>query len=228
MKLHRFFVPDVELTAKPWIHDPRLLHQWQHVLRFKPGDQLVLFDGERTERLYKIYKIEKDSIGLSLVTEMERRVPTREIYLFWAPLKNDNNDFVLQKGTELGVSHFIPILTERSVASGLNIERARKIVIEAAEQCGRSDIPAVREPINLDTAVDEFSGKIDLYFAERSEEAETQIKTSGAVGVFVGPEGGFTDDEKELLNKHSKKLLLHDFTLRAETAAIIAAAKLIQ
>lgn len=225
MKLHRFFVDDVELTAKPWIHEQRLLHQWQHVLRFKPGDQLILFDGKQTERLYKIFKIEKDSVGLSLVTELKRKVPAREVYLFSALLKKDNNDFVLQKGTELGVSHFVPILAERSVATSFNTDRSTKIVIEAAEQCGRSDIPRVREPLGLDTALSEFSGKMELFYAEQSDDAETNITSDKPVGIFVGPEGGFSDDEKQLLAKSCRKLSLHDFTLRAETASIAAAAK---
>ena len=228
MKLHRFYLPDVELRQKMWIHDEKLLHQWQHVLRYRVGQELALFDGERTERLYKIHKIAKDEVGLELVTELVRKTPKKEIYLFWSLLKKDNNDWVLQKCTELGVSHFVPILPERKVATELNVERARKIVIEAAEQCGRSDIPRVREPIEIETALNEFAGKLDLFYAEQSDDTETTIETNKPLGVFIGPEGGFTDAEKQLLDKNCKKLLLHDFTLRAETAAIVATTKLIQ
>ena len=227
MKVHRFYTPNLELAQKVWVHDERLLHQWQHVLRFRPGSQLVLFDGGRTERLYKIFKIEKESVGMELITELVRKTPTREIYLFWAPLKKDNNDFVLQKGTEVGVSHFVPVFAEFSVVTSFNAERAKKIVIEAAEQCGRSDIPAVREQLDIKTAIEEFSGKFDLFYADQSDKTEV-IKFGDKLGVFIGPEGGWDNYmEREMFAKNGvKKISLGDFTLRAETAAIVAAAKL--
>src|SRR5690606_20204102 len=98
-------------------------------------------------RLYKIVQVEKDGVKLELVTEFERKLPERHIYLFFSLLKKDKNEWVLQKCTELGVRNFVPIVADRSEKTGFNLERSEKIVIEAAEQCGRSDIPDVREPI---------------------------------------------------------------------------------
>lgn len=231
MRLHRFYVsPKTQLTHYLWINDERLVNQWLKVLRFRTGQEVVLFDGEQHERLYVITKLEDKAVHVELVTDLVPKTPKREVYLFWALLKKDNNDHVLQKCTELGVRHFVPLLAERSVKTGFDVERASRIVIEAAEQCGRFDIPKVREPLLLQTALHEFAGKLPLYVCEQSEdEAKQKLPAYDQVGVFVGPEGGWSDAEKQLFSlQEVPKLYLGDFTLRAETAAITAATKLIQ
>lgn len=227
MKQHRFFVKDTELGESIWVDDKNLLRQWLSVLRYQTGSQLVLFDGEREDRLYELTRIGNGAVQLKLVTELERRIPERDLYLLFSLLKKDKNDWVLQKCTELGVRHFVPILSSRTEKTGFNLERAAKIVIEAAEQCGRSDVPRVREPIHLETALKEFEGKIDLYFAEQSDHLlSTTSHLPSAVGVFIGPEGGWTEEEKELLAANCEKLNLGQFTLRAETASIVAVSSL--
>jgi 16S rRNA (uracil1498-N3)-methyltransferase len=143
-------------------------------------------------------------------------------------LKKDKNDWVLQKCTELGVSNFIPLLADRSEKTGFNLERAEKIVIEAAEQCGRSDIPTVREPILVETAIAELKYTVQLYICEQ-DGPDIVETTEGSLGVLIGPEGGWTDREKSLFTDNGlKHLNLHDFTLRAETAAVTAVTKLLQ
>lgn len=227
MKQHRFFVKDTELGESIWVDDKNLLRQWLSVLRYQTGSQLVLFDGEREDRLYELTRIGNGAVQLKLVTELERRIPERDLYLLFSLLKKDKNDWVLQKCTELGVRHFVPILSSRTEKTGFNLERAAKIVVEAAEQCGRSDVPRVREPIHLETALKEFEGKIDLYFAEQSDHLlSTTSHLPSAVGVFIGPEGGWTEEEKELLSANCEKLNLGQFTLRAETASIVAVSSL--
>lgn len=227
MKQHRFFVKDTELGESIWVDDKNLLRQWLSVLRYQTGSQLVLFDGEREDRLYELTRIGNGAVQLKLVTELERRIPEHDLYLFFSLLKKDKNDWVLQKCTELGVRHFVPILSSRTEKTGFNLERAAKIVVEAAEQCGRSDVPRVREPIHLETALKEFEGKIDLYFAEQSDHLlSTTSHLPSAVGVFIGPEGGWTEEEKELLAANCEKLNLGQFTLRAETASIVAVSSL--
>lgn len=222
MKLHRFYAPELTATHDFWLHDARLLHQWNNVLRFRPGQEVVLFDGLEHDRLYEIKSLDKQEAHLVHVTDFERKVPNREIYLLWSLLKKDKNDWVLQKCTELGVSHFLPLLADRSEKTGFNQERAEKIVIEAVEQCGRSDIPTVREPMHVKTAIYQLQDKILLYVAEQSDDNNDQkAKNVKPIGVLIGPEGGWSDAEKQLFNdKNLNHLNLHDFTLRAETAAI--------
>ena len=226
MRLHRFYVhaDEIELRHNFWVHDAALLHQWNKVLRFAPGQEVVLFDGTTHDRLYKIVELSQTEAHLQHVTDLERKTPSKEVYLFWSLLKKDKNDWVLQKCAELGVSHFVPLLANRSEKTGFNLERAQKILIEAAEQCGRSDIPAVREPMNLQTAVADYKGNVTLLACEQSNESqEPQQTAEGPVGVFVGPEGGWSDDEKAIFDKDGiHSLNLHDFTLRAETACVAA------
>ncbi len=229
MRLHRFYVaPEtIELKHDFWLHDERLINQWRRVLRFQQGQEVVLFDGIETERLYKIVEITDREAHLELVTDFVRKTPSKEIYLFWALLKKDKNDWVLQKCTELGVSHFVPLLAERSEKTGFNEGRAKKIVIEAAEQCGRGDIPSVRDPIDVNTVFEEFKDKMPLFICEQGTD-EPAAGDLQQAGVLIGPEGGWSDTEKELFKQHNlQHLNLHDFTLRAETASVAAITKLL-
>lgn len=222
MRLHRFYIGDeVELQHDFWLHDERLMPQWTKVLRFQVGQEVIIFN-DTHERLYEIVEITAREAHLQHVTDFERKTPSNDIYLLWSLLKKDKNDWVLQKCTELGVSHFIPLLADHSEKTGFNDERARKIVIEAAEQCGRSDIPDVREPINVETAIDELKGKVALYICEQ-DGTDNAEKTENSVGILIGPEGGWSDREKSLFRSGNlKHLNIHDFTLRAETAAVAA------
>ncbi len=230
MRLHRFYTsPSLALEHYVELTDRRLLEQWNRVLRFRPGQEVILFDGVQHERLYVINELSKNVAKLELITDFVRKTPGREVYLFWSLLKKDKNDWVLQKATELGVSHFIPLLAERSEKTGFNAERAEKIVIEAAEQCGRSDLPQVRQPMLLQTALHEFTAKIPLFVCEQHDLTKTKQPNYQEVGVLIGPEGGWSDQEKQLFTTQEVgRLPLGDFTLRAETAAVVAAAKLIQ
>ena len=220
--------------------DERLFHQWTKVLRFEVGREVALFNDQKEERLYRIVKFGDDAVHVNLITELVPKVPEKEIYLCFSLLKKDKNDWVLQKGTELGVRHFIPLLTDRTEKMSFDIDRAEKIVIEASEQCGRSDIPSIREPLRVATLIEELQGAsllqggtlsskqvVDLLVAEQGRPLKSQtlsLKPQNAVGVLIGPEGGWSDSEKQLFkDKNLEHLALSEFTLRAETAAIIAA-----
>lgn len=225
MKLHRFYL-DRELPKDFWMDDEGLFHQMTRVLRFQEGRELVLFNAVKEERLYKIVKIGNNALHLELVTEMAPKTPSKDLYLCFSLLKKDKNDWVLQKGTELGVSHFVPMLCDRTEKTGFDVERALKIVTEAAEQCGRADIPRVREPLSPQAIIDEMqTDDVVVFVAEQG--GETRSQYSEKVAVLVGPEGGWTDDEKQyFVERKVQHISLSEFTLRAETAAITAAALL--
>ncbi len=228
MRLHRFYVePATRLKHDFWLREPKLLWQWRRVLRYKAGQQVVLFDGEQHERLYEITSLSDREAHLKHITDFVRKVPAREVYLLWTLLKKDKNDWVLQKCTELGVRHFMPLLSERAEKTGFGLERARKIVLEAVEQCGRSDIPVVREPMHVTTALDELAGKAEIFVCEQDGEDELGDYDK-PVGVLIGPEGGWSEAEKALFrDRKLRHLNLHDFTLRAETAAVAVTARLL-
>ena len=229
MRVHRFYLPpETELKHDFWLHDGRLINQWRKVLRFKTGQELVLFDGSQHERLYRLGELTDREAHLQLVTDFVRKTPGKEIFLFWSLLKKDKNDWVLQKATEVGVSHFIPLLADRSEKSGFDADRARRILIEASEQCGRSDIPAVREPMGVATALTDYKDKIHLLVCEQEDVVDRQgLEFTGPIGLLIGPEGGWSDPEKQLFSSTGlPHIALHDFTLRAETAAIVALARI--
>lgn len=229
MRAHRFFTgTDLKLKKDFWLHDESLLWQWNKVLRFREGQEVILFDGIKADRLYRIAKIDKKEAHLQMVTELERKMPSRHIYLFWSLLKKDNNDLVIQKGTELGVSNFVPLLCERSVRDNFNLERARKIAVEAAEQSGRSSIPAIREPLHLAKALEEYKDKVQIFVCEQGSGKVLKLDDyKDRYGVLIGPEGGWGTAEKQLfVQQKLSHLNISDFTLRAETAAIVATARL--
>lgn len=231
MRLHRFYVSpkNTELKRDFWLKDERLRQQWTKVLRLRPGDEVILFDGIKHERLYRIERIAPDAFHLILVTDFERKLPSKHIYLFFSLLKKDKNDWVLQKCTELGVRNFVPIIAERSEKTGFNMERAEKIVIEAAEQCGRGDIPSLRELMSLETALKEYKDKISLMVCDEELSGDVRIDNTQPLGALIGPEGGWSEAEKKLFADNGVgHLSLGDLTLRAETAAVAATTKLIQ
>lgn len=231
MKLHRFYTdPQLPLEQHIWLKDPVLLKQWRKVLRFQAGQQIVLFNGQNIERLYRLKQLGPGEAELDLITELVPKTPHRSVHLLWSLLKKDKNDWVIQKCTELGVSHFWPILADRSQKTGFNLSRAERIAQEAAEQCGRSDLPKIREPLNLSTALAELQGKVPVVFCE--EAVGGQVATVAAkepVAVLIGPEGGWSEAEKQLFkDQRLAQLRLGGFTLRAETAAVAAAHRLLQ
>lgn len=223
-RIHRFYVGhDFELKHSFWLHDQRLVYQWNKVLRYQAGQEVLLFDGLETDRLYRILELTPQEAHLELVTDFERQLPAKNIYLLWSLLKKDKNDWVLQKGTELGVTHFIPLLAARSEKPGFDHERAQKIIIEAAEQCGRSDIPTIRETMLVKTALDHIGTDIPLLICEQGG-ARPDVLSKQSFGLLIGPEGGWTDEEKTLFaSLDLAHVGLGQFTLRAETAAVVAA-----
>lgn len=231
MKLHRFYVADIDLIEDLVINDKSYTHQWTKVLRFRVGREISLFNDIGVEYRYKITMIDKFGVRLDRLREVEPLQAKGELYLCFSLLKKDKNDWVLQKATELGVSHFVPLLCERTEKTGFDEERAHKIVTEATEQCGRIDIPKIHEPTTLQKMVERLTVQgISLYVAEQGSPQASHIKpyiSKNSIGILIGPEGGWTDEEKQLFkDKNIKHLALSEFTLRAEAAAITAAALL--
>jgi len=226
-KVHRFYVADhIKLKKDFWLHDESLIWQWTKVLRLREGEKISLFDDAQTERLYTLDRVKKTEIHLVMITEMEPKIPKKNVYLFWSLLKKDNNEHILQKATELGVSNFVPLITDRTIKKDFNYDRAKKIVIEASEQCGRTSIPHVREPVHIAKALEEYKDKMVIYVCQQDNEAPQIHETK--LGLLIGPEGGWTDEELKFFKDAGYPHIgLGDFTLRAETAAITAAGKVL-
>ena len=163
-------------------------------------------------------------------------IPKRELTVFFSLIKKDNIELILQKGTELGVTHFVPVLSARSEKKGINLERAQKILIEATEQCGRGVPPTIQNIVKLEEIFDEtkvstLSDRVsEVIVFEKGKEPLTSSSDNekNKVGIVIGPEGGWTPEEIAFFEtKKATFRSLGNATLRAETAAIVASAFLL-
>ena len=222
MRLHRFYI-NKEIGKEIRIDDKELLHQWLKVFRLKSSDRVIVFNGGdfEYEGYFKI--LAKDEAVLVIEKEKKVKNPIDiELHLFQSIIKKDNFEFVVEKCTEIGVSAFHPIISERSEKKDLNIERINKIAKEAAEQSGKTILPEIFTPEALEKAIFDFDGELFVLDFDGGSIVETfAINTNKKIGILIGPEGGWTDREKILFdNKGIKSISLGSQVLRAETAAI--------
>ncbi len=227
MKLHRF-IGEYNLNNDfVKITNLENIKQIKGVLRLEEGDKLILCDGEGTQVLAEIQQIEKGEINLKILNKIPSTDPNKKVSLYLAILKKENFELAVQKAVECGVSEIIPIITERTVKTGLNTERLQKIIREACEQSGRSFIPKLKNTLNIKESLLDGAKNDEKVFFTLSEEIQNQIfkfkKDAINASIFIGPEGGFTEEEKDLaLENNYMTSSLGPLTLRGETAAIVA------
>lgn len=198
-----------------------------NVLRMDAGAELLLFDGSSGEWLARIAEAGKKR--MTLVVERRTREPETipDLWLAFAPVKRAQTDWLVEKATELGAARLIPVMTQRTVAERVKLERLELIAIEAAEQCGRTILPAISAPVPLKQLLQTRDHERTLYFADEAggEAAATAFKRGPAL-ILTGPEGGFTDEERALVRAapNNVAISLGPRILRAETAALAALA----
>jgi 16S rRNA (uracil1498-N3)-methyltransferase len=173
--------------------------------------------------------VSKRAVVLEPAVRMREREQVPDFWLCPALLKKDRFDLVLEKATELGVRSIRPLVTRRCVADKLNLERARAIVTEAAEQCARTALPELAEPVRLDALLAAWPEDRVLFFADEQggEPAAAAFAARGApAALLIGPEGGFEDGERATIraNTAARPISLGPRNLRGETAAIAATA----
>ena len=236
--MHRFFVaPELIQQLDAVISLPKeLAHQLRDVLHLQVGEQVVLLDNSGDEIAATIASASKSAVDVQL---LERRAGKSEsnvrIMLCQGLLKSARFEWILEKGTELGVSVFAPILCRRSLA-GLEdagtakIHRWQRIITEAAEQSGRARLPELLPIRSLKDALDNMPSGA-LAFMPWEEERAVMLRdvlkspSSQTVFLFIGPEGGLTVDEVKLAQQHGAQIVsLGSRILRAETAALAAVA----
>lgn len=216
MSLTRFFIsPDsVALSNSFWLHDQELVKRINEKL--KEGDELILFDGVGEDRLYKLARIEPDGIQLQMVTELERKLPIKHIYLFWPLTSPEVNDHILTEFTKLGVSNFVPIKIQNSDYTEFNIEKAKQSVIKAAELAGWSAVPHIREHLSLEEMAKEYKDKIN-----------NSSKVDSAY-IIISPANGWSGQETAILEEISADAIIINSTLTAIEEAKEAVVKLLQ
>ena len=198
-----------------------------NVMRLNVGAKVVLFDGRSGEWLGRIAEAGKKRMTLAVERRLRdlERVP--DVWLAFAPVKRTQTDWLVEKATELGAARLIPVMTQRTVAERVKLERLETISIEAAEQCGRTVLPEITGPVTLRKFLEDRDATRALYFADEAggEPAAASLKP-GAALILTGPEGGFTDQERALIRsaENATAISLGPRILRAETAALAALA----
>ncbi len=210
-------------TSDVIILEGEQLHYLNHVLRVCDGDKIAVFDGQNGEFEFEVLKAGKKSINLNKISKLRNFYLPPDLWLLFAPVKKDKTDFIIQKAGELGVRKVIPVITERTICERIKIERYQAQIIEACEQCHRVDIPEIEYPIQLNELVKKW-GDRNLFFMDESGNGEN-IYTAfcgklSSSAILVGPEGGFSPKEFELLRNlpFAKGVSMGQRILRAETA----------
>ncbi len=239
MKLHRFFIPPQFISGRyARIPDPDLAKQIGRVLRLSPGDMLILLDGDGFEYTARLEKVSAREVHVEIMKrQWNDKEPELKIALYQSLIKKDKIEWVFEKCTEVGVTNFHPVLSERSEKLRFNVLRAEKVVKEAAEQSERGIKPEILEIEEFGRALRRGAASeamiLILHPEGSSLERVTFPKKLLAVNIFVGPEGGFSDAEIDLARELIKNgapisiVSLGPRILRAETAGLVASAILL-
>jgi 16S rRNA (uracil1498-N3)-methyltransferase len=231
MKLHRFYLQSVNLGSAQigqeiQIFDNETIHQLKDVFRFEKGDVLSVFDGSAQETHCTVVEIRKKEILLTVskpLSEAEKLVQKQNFTLAFALLKGEHTEMVLEKCTELGVTKFQPLTTDRTIKTGFRRDRLEKIIKEATEQCGFVRLPMLAEPIKIEQYLKSLGTKSVFVMdmgGNTLPHSSSPYKGEETV-IVIGPEGGWSGQEHLMF----KGLSLQTFslcpqTLRAETACI--------
>jgi 16S rRNA (uracil1498-N3)-methyltransferase len=237
MATNHFFVPASSIDGEQVRLSAEQAHQVSHVLRLKPGDVIVVLDDSGVEYDVTLTSVgPRETVGQVTDKHPASGEPTTQLTLFQSLLAREKFEWVLQKGTEVGVARFVPVLTERSIVRDKRIEenklnRWRHIVTEAAEQSHRGRIPKLDQTVAFDEAIRQSAGfdrcliAVPFHKAALLRDALRSSKKDLSVALMIGPEGGFTQEEvAAACERGAVPICLGPRVLRTETAAVVAAA----
>ncbi|HZT47275.1 MAG TPA: 16S rRNA (uracil(1498)-N(3))-methyltransferase [Hyphomicrobiaceae bacterium] len=203
----------------------------RNVLRLKPGDPILVFNGRDGEWRAVLADAGRRSAAVSVQSKVREQEGGPDIDYLFAPLKRARLDYLVQKATEMGVARLRPVITHHTIAERVNVERMRANTIEAAEQCGILRIPEVMPPAKLEGLIAGWDAQRPLIFCDEASEERCPFSAlagvqPGPVALLVGPEGGFDEAERALLTSKSfvTRISLGPRILRADTAAVAALA----
>ena len=202
-------------------------HYLTKVMRVKVEEFFSLFN-QSGEWKAKINEISKGIVEFTVLKKLREKNNEKDIWLAFSPIKSNFFSFMIQKATELGVTKFIPIITDRTIVRKINYERIEKIIIEASEQSNRIKVPKIEKVQNLNSFLENNNNKINIIFGDlntKNQNLDSKIKKEDKpICIIIGPEGDFTESEREkILNfKSVQSLKINNNILRTETAAISA------
>jgi 16S rRNA (uracil1498-N3)-methyltransferase len=206
---------------------PPQSHYLAQVMRRQPGDLVRLFNGRDGEWAARVTSVGKKAVELvpEHVSAPQEDVP--DLWLCAAPLKRGRIDWVAEKACELGVARFVPVLTRRTVVDKLNLDRLHAHMVEAAEQCGRTAVPELAEPLSLAALLKAWPAGRQLIFADETGGVPlASLPLQAPAAILIGPEGGFEPGEREQIRAvaDAVAVTLGPRILRADTAAVAAIA----
>lgn len=224
----RLFV-EAELVPGEIRIDGAQAHYLISVMRLKPGEVVKLFDDRTGEWAGVARQIGKRDLTLEVTDRLREREAVPDLWLCAAPIRKGRIDWIAEKACELGVDRLMPVLTRRSVVDKLNLDRLRAHMIEAAEQCGRTALPALDDMAKLPALLRDWPMGRTLFFADEAggvPAIEAMRARPGPAAILIGPEGGFDDAEREAIRAHPQTvgIALGPRILRADTAAAAAVA----
>jgi 16S rRNA (uracil1498-N3)-methyltransferase len=212
---------------------PEQAHYLNHVLRLKESDAVRLFNGREGEWRAHILSTKKKTCTLKIERQLISQTASEDIFYLFAPIKHARLDYMAQKATEMGASRLMPVLTQNTQATRVNVERLRANAVEAAEQCNLLSVPEVQAPLTLDETLASWHAERALIFCDESAKHESPLQKLESLrgkpcAVLVGPEGGFSKNERDKLLSASftHPISLGPRILRADTAAVAALAML--
>ena len=222
----RLFV-EVALAPGAMRIDGPQAHYLIAVMRANPGDPVKLFDGVSGEWLGIVAATGKRDLMLDVTEQLRPRESVPDLWLCAAPLKKGRIDWLVEKACELGVARVVPVITHRTIVDRINSDRLRAHMIEAAEQCGRTAVPDLDEPVRLATLLADWPATRALFFADEQGGAVASAAMAahpGPAAILIGPEGGFDDGERAAIRAHPAAIgiSLGPRILRADTAAAAA------
>ncbi len=221
--LPRLFVDQTLSAGMSLTLDGGAANYLGNVLRLKAGDAVKLFDDSTGEWLARVEAVDRKRVTLGVADHLRPREDVPDLWLLFAPLKKQTTDWLVEKATELGAKRLVPVLTRRTVAERVNLERLRSIAIEAAEQCDRTALPEIADPVKLDALLKNWPADRALLFADETGGAPlAEAAKAGPSALLIGPEGGFTDEERVAIRAVGTPVALGPRILRAETAALAA------
>jgi 16S rRNA (uracil1498-N3)-methyltransferase len=201
-------------------------HYVANVLRMVAGDALRLFNNDSGEWLAYITETAKKTVFLRCEKPVANALPPPDIDYVFAPLKHQRLDYLVQKATELGARRLRPVITQRTIAERVNLDRMKANVIEAAEQCNLVFVPEVLEPQKFEVLLRDWPANRSLIFCDETADIADPLKALAAIklpaAIIVGPEGGFTEQERAMLKSSAfvTAISLGPRIMRADTAAV--------
>ena len=211
----------LNLTAKL---DKSQSHYVSKVMRIKKSEVFSLFNSSGEWEAI-ILDISKNIVEFNITKQLRQKENSKELWLAFSPIKSNYFNFMIQKATELGVTKFLPIIFDRTIVRKVNKERLEKVIIEATEQSNRINIPTIKEPQSLDSFLN--NNKTDLIFTDlntTNKKIDLNQLTSNPTCVIIGPEGDFSEEEREQILKYKgvQPIKINENILRSETAVISA------